>query len=89
MRLEEKDMLIEIKENYFKSEKTEYESMIDRLNFRIEVLEINVNKKNRECQELKQDLYDEKCISNFVEEELYELKSLMNKNPEKQIESII
>jgi len=89
MQLEEKDILMEIKENYFKSEKTEYESMIDRLNFRIEVLEINVNKKNRECQDLKLDLYDEKCITNFIQEELYELKSLMNKNPGKQIETII
>jgi hypothetical protein len=88
MQLEEKDILMEIKENNFKNEKTEYEMIIDRLKFRIDVLEINVNKKNKECQELKQDLYDEKCISNFIQEELYELKSLMDKNPEKQLESI-
>ena len=89
MRLEEKDILMEIKENNFKNEKTEYELMIDRLKFRIEVLETNVNKKNKECQELKQDLYDEKCINNFIQGELFELKSLIDKNPEKQLETII
>ena len=89
MQLEEKDILMEIKENYFKNEKTEYELMIDKLKFRIEVLETNVQKKNKQYQEVKQDLYDERCITNLVQEELYELKSLIDKNPEKYVESII
>jgi hypothetical protein len=38
---------------------------------------------------LKQDLYDEKCINNFVQEELYELKTLLiDKNPVSQVEII-
>jgi hypothetical protein len=89
IQLEEKDMLIEIQENNYKNKKTELELIIEKLNNRIDILETNLNNKRKECLELKQDLYDEKCINNFVQEELYELKSIIDKNPVSQVESIM
>lgn len=90
IQLEEKDILIEIQEKNNKKEKNELKSIIEKLNYRIEILETNLNKKRKECLELKQDLYDEKCINNFVQEELYELKKIIDKNQIKsiQVESI-
>lgn len=88
MQLEEKDILIEIQEKNNNNKKTELEFIIEKLNYRIEILETNLNKKRQECLELKQDLYDEKCISKFVQEELYELKSIIDKNQVGQIETI-
>ena len=88
-QLEEKDILIEIQEKNYKKEKTELQTIIERLNFRIDILETNLNKKRAECIELKQDLYDEKCIANFVQEELYELKTVIDKNPGNQVENIM
>ena len=88
-QLEEKDILIEVQEKNNKKEKSEFETIIERLNFRIDILETNLNKKRKECLDLKQDLYDEKCINNFVQEELYELKTLIDKNPENKLESIM
>jgi hypothetical protein len=88
-QLEEKDILIEIQEKKYKKEQLELETIIERLNFRINILETNLNKKRKECLDLKQDLYDEKCINNFVQEELYELKTIKYKNSENKLESIM
>lgn len=86
IQLEEKDIVIEIQEKNNKNEKLELESIIERLNFRIDILETNLNKKRNEIFNLKQDLYDERCINNFVQEELNELKSNKHKNLEYKLE---
>lgn len=44
IQLEEKDIVIEIQEKNNKNEKLELESIIERLNFRIDILETNLNK---------------------------------------------
>lgn len=86
IQLEEKDLLLEIQEERNMKEKKELELIIEKLNFRNEILETNLNKKRKEYNDLKQDLYDEKCISNFIQEELYELKSVIDKKQIHQIE---
>jgi hypothetical protein len=86
IQLEEKDVLLEIQEEKNLKEKKELESIIEKLNFRNEILETNLNKKRKEYNDLKQDLYDEKCISNFIQQELYELKSVIHDKQIHQIE---
>jgi hypothetical protein len=88
IQLEEKDLLREIDKKNYENEKSELKSIIEKQNFRIDILETNLNKKRNECIGLKQDLYDEKCINNFVQEELYKLKTLIDKNPVSQVEII-
>lgn len=89
IQLEEKDLFREVDKKKYENEKLELKSIIEKQNFRIDILETNLNKKRNECMALKQDLYDEKCINNFVQEELYELKTLLiDKNPVSQVEII-
>lgn len=76
-QLEEKDIEFKYYENKFNETFTEFEEEIGSLKCKVACLAIENIKKDREYEELRQNLYDESSVLAFVEEQAREMREML------------